>query len=123
MDSRAYWRLSDMKQAITEIRNLLSDKSIESLASEPATRAAYERFLEILSEASRHVPETWKAEHPDIAWRQVADLGNFIRHAYHKIDLQILWAVFEDELDGLEAVTDRLIDRASHQIGDTGNTD
>jgi uncharacterized protein with HEPN domain len=59
-------RLQHMKDAITNIRALLSDKSSIALETEIFTRAAYERFLEILSEASRHIPKTWQERHPEI---------------------------------------------------------
>jgi len=77
-----------MQKAISEIRRLLEGKSVNTLMSDAATRAAFERFLEILSEASRHIPEDLKNEFSDIPWRQVADIGNFIRHVYHKIDIK-----------------------------------
>jgi len=73
-----------------------------------ATRAAFERFLEILSEASRHIPEEWKADYSHIPWRQVADLGNFLRHAYHKTDLEVLWSIYENDLQPLELVVEQL---------------
>ena len=112
-DRRTYWRLQDMKQAISDIKTLLSDKSLQTLDRERATRAAFERFLEILSEASRHVPNEWKEEFKQIPWRQVADLGNTVRHAYHRIDLELLWSIYENDLDGLEQVVDALIERAA----------
>ncbi len=112
MTDRTYWRLTDMKGAISQIRKLLDGKTIDSVVTDVATRAAFERFLEILSEASRHVPQTWKEEHPHIQWRQIADLGNFIRHVYHKIDLDILWSIYTNDLDPLERVVDVLINRA-----------
>jgi uncharacterized protein with HEPN domain len=102
-----------MKQAISEIRKLLSGKSFQTLNHDRATRAAFERFLEILSEASRHVPDEWKAEFGQIPWRQVADLGNTVRHAYHRIDLELLWSIYENDLDALEHVIDALVERAS----------
>jgi len=40
-----------------------------------------ERCLEIISEASRHIPDDAKARHPEIPWRRVADIGNRIRHS------------------------------------------
>ncbi len=76
MADRTYWRLKDMEAAIIQIRSLLDGKEIGALISEPPTRAAFERFLEILSEASRHIPEEWKNEFSNIPWRQVADLGS-----------------------------------------------
>jgi uncharacterized protein with HEPN domain len=112
MTDRTYWRLTDMKAAIRDIRALLSDKSFDILHTDRPTRAAFERFLEILSEASRHVPEGWKSDFLQIPWRQVADLGNHVRHSYHKIDLEILWSIYKHDLDGLERVVDEMIERA-----------
>lgn len=101
-----------MKTATQDIRNLLSGKEFEILASDRVTRAAFERYLEILSEASRHVPPEWKSEFSQIPWRQVADLGNHVRHAYHRIDLEILWSTYKSDLDLIEEVVDKLIERA-----------
>lgn len=105
-----------MKAAIRDIRMLLANNHIGVLATDRATRAAFERFLEILSEASRHIPEEWKDDFPTIPWRQVADLGNFIRHAYHKIDLEILWSIYENDLEAIETVVDTLIKRCNPDI-------
>lgn len=110
MTERARFRLNDIKDAIVEIRTLLDDKTFASLNAERATRAAFERFLEIISEASRHIPEDWKAaDAPEIPWRSIADLGNHIRHAYHKLDAEILWNVYEDSLGELEAAVDAIL--------------
>jgi uncharacterized protein with HEPN domain len=101
-----------MRQAISDIRDLLSEKSFLDFYNDRHTRAAFERFLEILSEASRHVPDEWKAEFDQIPWRQVADLGNAVRHAYHRIDHELLWSIYENDLDALEHVVDALTERA-----------
>ena len=99
-----------MKKCVVEIRSLLAGKSFDDMLQQPVTRAAFERFLEILSEASRHVPEQWKASHgPTIPWRKVADLGNHIRHAYHRLDAEILWSIYEHDLGGLEVAIDRML--------------
>lgn len=101
-DDRAVWRLRDIKKCIVEIRQLLAGKTLEDLQKETVTRAAFERFLEILSEASRHIPDEWKREQEDLPWRQVADLGNHLRHAYHRTDARALWSIYADDLDPLE---------------------
>lgn len=65
-----------MKSAIDQINLLLAEKTLADLVGQPALRAAFERFLEIISEASRHVPDRLKADFVDIEWRRIADLGN-----------------------------------------------
>lgn len=110
MLDRAIFRLRDIKQSIVQIRELLTGKTFDEMYADAVIRAAFERFLEILSEASRHVPEDWKATHgPEIPWRQVGDLGNVLRHAYHRTDVKALWSVYEDDLDPLEAAVDAML--------------
>ena len=109
--SRAYWRATDMQTSISAIRDLLGGKNVGALKSEAATQAAFERFLEKISEASRHIPNDLKEEFSDIPWRQIADLGNFLRHVYDKVDLEILWSIYENDLDPLEEVVRKIIER------------
>lgn len=110
MERRAYWRVRDAKQAILNIRTLLKDRRFESLRSDILVTAAFERFLEVLSEASRHIPDDWKQEFgPELPWRRIADLGNHIRHAYHRIEAELLWNIYVDHLDGLEASIDAMM--------------
>ena len=46
----------------------------------------------------------------DIPWRRVSDIGNHLRHAYDRVDSEILWEVYSNgDLAVLrEAVTDFL---------------
>lgn len=116
MPDRAIRRLHDIKFSIEQIRRLLHGQSVADLQAEPVVRAAFERFLEILSEASRHVPHEWKiAVAPDVPWQQVRDLGNVIRHAYNRVDAKALWSVYEDDLDQLEAAVEALLSAYDHR--------
>lgn len=96
-----YARLDHIAQAIDDICSLLAEKSIASVTSDRFVRAAFERFLEIISEASRHVPEDMKLLHPEIAWQKIAGIGNQIRHAYDGVNPSILWTIYETELTKL----------------------
>jgi uncharacterized protein with HEPN domain len=117
MADRSVFRVRDVKQSILAIRQLLADHTFDSMYADIVVRAAFERFLEILSEASRSIPEQWKQEHgPAIPWRQVADLGNILRHAYHRADAKMLWEVYENDLTPLESAIDGML--AEHDTSD-----
>jgi uncharacterized protein with HEPN domain len=111
-DDRAVFRLRDILGAIDDIRGLLDGRKLTDVEQDRVVRAAFERFLEIVSEASRHVPAAMKALHPDIPWRPIADLGNHLRHAYHRTDPEILWNVYLYDLNALEAACRNLLGRA-----------
>jgi uncharacterized protein with HEPN domain len=106
---RVAFRLRDIQQAITDIRTLLHGKCFNDLIADRVGRAAFERFLEVISEASRHIPESEKAQHDHVPWRQIADMGNHLRHAYHRVDPGILWDVYTHELDQLEEAVQAML--------------
>jgi uncharacterized protein with HEPN domain len=68
MDSRTVFRLRDIVDAIDQIQLLLEGEEFSDLARERARKAAFERFLEIISEASRHIPAELKAGVPSRAF-------------------------------------------------------
>ena len=119
MSERAVLRIGDIKHRIVAIRELLAGRSAADVEQDDVVRAAFERYVEIISEASRSLPGAWKAEHPDIPWRQVADVGNVIRHVYDAVDLPTLWAIYENDLDPLEAAVDAML--AAHAPKDSSS--
>lgn len=75
-------------------------------AFEPDRRKRWlvERGIEIISEASRPLPDAMKARHPSIPWPKVAGIGNILRHDYERVAHDVLWHVVRDELPPLEKV-------------------
>lgn len=107
-------RLGDIRDSIEQIRLLLKRRVFSDLESDRAARAAFERFLEIISEASRHIPENVKAIEPEIEWRSIAAIGNQLRHGYRQLDLGILWDIHaKGQLETLDAAAARLEQKLS----------
>ena len=52
---------------------------------------AVTRCLEIISEASRRLPDDLKARHPTIGWKQMAAAGNVYRHDYEDVAAEFVW--------------------------------
>lgn len=107
MNDRTKYRLRDIANAIDDIDTLLSGKTFSDVQADRFLRAAFERFLEIVSEASRHVPDELTKEADHIPWPRIKAIGNHIRHAYDRVDAEILWNTYaQGELAMLrEAVT------------------
>jgi uncharacterized protein with HEPN domain len=77
---------------------------------------AIERGLEIISEASRHIPDDQKALAPEIPWRQIAAIGNLLRHEYQRADSSLVWNIVIEHLPRLGAAVNRLMDAAKGQV-------
>ena len=76
----------------------------------PRTVYAVTRCLEIISEASRRLPDDLKARHPSIAWRQMAGAGNVYRHDYEDVAAQYVWDTVQLGLPPLRAVIKQELD-------------
>jgi uncharacterized protein with HEPN domain len=61
-------------------------------------RQSVERSLEVISEASRKLPDDLMESHPEIPWRKVADFGNVLRHVYFAVNPDIVWRIASEEL-------------------------
>jgi len=59
---------------------------------------AVTRCLEIISEASRRLPETLKSRHPSIPWREMAAAGNVYRHEYEDVAARTVWRTLTHDL-------------------------
>lgn len=69
------------------------------------------RCLEVISEASRRLPEELKARHPNIAWRQMAGAGNVYRHDYEDVAAQYVWDTVQRALPPLRVVIEQELAR------------
>ena len=65
---------------------------------------AVTRCLEIISEASRRVPEAVKEKHPSIPWKQMAAAGNIFRHDYEDVAARYVWNTLTRDLPVLREV-------------------
>ena len=103
-------RLAHILDAILSIEELLKGKSQADFVGNRHARVALERELEIISEASRKIPEDTKAARDDIDWTAMAALGNRIRHAYHLIDIEILLEIAQFDLPPLKTFIERVLE-------------
>jgi uncharacterized protein with HEPN domain len=109
-EARGVARVGNMLDAISNLRQLLANRAIGDVVRDRHILAAAERYIEIISEASRHVPEDWKSDHgPTILWRQIAAIGNILRHVYQHVDPNEVWNVYEHDLDPLQLALESMI--------------
>jgi uncharacterized protein with HEPN domain len=102
-------RLAHILEAIDHILRALSDTTQERFAEDYFKKLAVERLFEVISEASRWIPSDLKSKEPGIDWRRMADLGNRLRHAYHRIDSNLLWIIAERDLPPLKSFVEQIV--------------
>lgn len=67
------------------------------------------RNLEVVGEATKALDRDIKDRAPEIPWRRIAGMRDFLIHHYFGVDLEVVWRVVEIEVPSLLDVTARLI--------------
>ncbi len=65
-----------------------------------------------------HIPAKRKAGHPEVPWRNIAGIGNVLRHGYRLVDHAIIWAVVRDDLPGLRVVVEAMLEKLGARMAD-----
>jgi uncharacterized protein with HEPN domain len=103
--------LAEIIETIDGVMAATSGKSLGDFKADWLLRLATQRALEIISEASRHLPDDLIANEPDIPWKQIRGIGNILRHEYHRIADDIIWTVVVQHFRALRDAAVRLTDR------------
>ena len=65
---------------------------------------AVTRALEIVSEAARRLPASFRERHASLPWKQIMGIGNVLRHNYENVVETIIWETTHTHLAPLLAV-------------------
>lgn len=79
-EDRAY--LWDMREAVTEIANVVTTMGAQEFEEARLVRFGVERLVIILGEAAACVSEEARAENRSISWRQIQRLRSRLRHSF-----------------------------------------
>ena len=77
-------RLSDILDDIDAVTEMIEGMDLAGYSRDIKLRRAVERCVEIISEASRHIPTHLKNDYPDQPWEEIASIGNLLRHHYER---------------------------------------
>ena len=77
--------LRDIAHHIELAASFAAGLDFERFRDDLRTVYAITRCLEIISEASRRLPDDLKVRHPAIAWKEMAGAGNIYRHDYEDV--------------------------------------
>lgn len=100
-------RLTDIQAAIARVYDYRP--SLKGQHSAMAVSAIL-REIGVIGEAVNALPEDIAAERPEIAWRQIAAMRNFLVHEYFNIDQAVIEDVITNDLDPLNTAVTALLD-------------
>lgn len=106
------WRLriEDVVTAAKTIFEYVGETSFQEFEGDRKTVDAVLRNLEMIGEASRHVPAEVTERHRDVPWDDMRDMRNLLIHEYFGVDLAIVWKTIRDDLPALVERLERILE-------------
>ena len=98
----------DILETIERVEAKVTGRSFAEFEADWEFRFIVQRAIEIISEASRRIPDELKAMRPEIRWSSIAGIGNVLRHEYHTISNKVVWDVALAELAPLKVAIQAL---------------
>ena len=72
----------------------------EFLGDETLKRA-FVRSIEIIGEATKHVSDDFREQHPEFEWRAMAGMRDRLIHGYFGVDYELVWDVAVNKIPQL----------------------
>lgn len=102
--------LEHIIESIQLIEEYAKPLTVEEFQKNKAMQDAIIRRLEIIGEAVKNVPTSFKAHHPNIPWKQMAGMRDILIHEYFDVDLLLIWSVVQRELPAIKEKFSLLLD-------------
>jgi uncharacterized protein with HEPN domain len=95
--------LNDIIENAERIARYLERMDRAAFEADERTRDAVERCIELVCEAVYRLAESAEQLMPGHPWADIRSTGNRLRHAYDRIDVNVIWAAASHEVPVLAA--------------------
>jgi uncharacterized protein with HEPN domain len=83
--------LRHILSAALDIENHIRKIALNAFLDDLKTQDAVIRKLEIIGEAVRNLPSSFRERHANIPWREIAGMRDKLAHDYFGVDLFTVW--------------------------------
>ena len=104
-----------MLDAVNDVADFVDTRTYEGFIKDKKTMNAVIRSIEIIGEASKNIPDTVKAVHKELPWKQMAGMRDKLIHAYFGIDTETLWKAVKENIPPLKQPIQNLLNAHEQQ--------
>ena len=91
-------RLEHILDAINRLQTHAGNLSKDELEQDVLRYYGIVKNIEIIGEAARMLTEAFRSAHPEVNWRSIANMRNFLVHEYFQVDSDVVWSVIHEEI-------------------------
>jgi len=100
--------ISDSIAKIEHIAQMLHNQ--DNFEAKWIEQDAIIRNLEVIGEATFHISDDLKRNYPDISWKEIRGMRNFVTHQYFGVELSEIWSTVIHDIPLLKNQIQKIID-------------
>lgn len=93
--------LDHILESIALIEKYVADVSEEAFLADIGTQDKVIRRLSVIGEAVSQLPEEIRKAYPDVRWKEIIGMRNFLIHEYFGVTLSEVWMTVKRDLPEL----------------------
>lgn len=100
--------IEDILNNINDIKSFSKKLTKEEFENDKLRQNAIIRSLEIIGEAAKNIPDSFREKHPNIPWREIAGFRDILSHAYFGVKMDRVWNIIEKDLSVLKKEIEKI---------------
>lgn len=103
--------LAHILESIGRIEDDLNKLSEEKFSKSATIQDAVVRRLEVIGEAVRNLPESFRKNHAMIPWKKIAGMRDVLIHEYFGVDMGLVWKIAKKDIPKLKKQISKLFNK------------
>jgi uncharacterized protein with HEPN domain len=101
--------LEDIIEHMNYAEEFIRDMTVDEFKSDKKTVLSVTKCIEVVGEATKHIPDQIRERYPEIPWRDMAGIRDRLVHGYFKVDLSIVWTTVTIEFPELRSMLENVL--------------
>ena len=94
--------IEDVKESVKNIEDFSKGLTKDKFSKDNLRQSAIIRQLEIIGEAVKNIPDSFKEKFPKIPWKEIAGFRDVLSHAYFGVNINRVWNIVKIDLPKLK---------------------
>jgi len=103
--------LEHILENIEKIENGIKSMTEVKFSKDVDAQDATLRRLEVIGEAVRNLPDSFRKKHSKIPWKKIAGMRDILIHEYFGVDMELVWKIANDDVSKLKKQIANLLEK------------
>ena len=101
--------ISDILHNMRDAEDFIQGLSYEAFAADKKTFNAVVRAIEVIGEATKHVPENVRSKYAAVPWKEMAGMRDKVIHFYFGVNWELVWLVVKERIPAIRPLLEQIL--------------